>query len=420
MRVKRLIKRFQFEERNRSRITLGTDVRLNPETHRLQLKETSAGTYPTTADLYAKTWVTTPERVRQWLSFEAEIVHPKDDLGQPLTSAGYRLSDGTDEYWWDGGAWTVNTTDWNTEQEVAANISDFPATAKQLQVIINLVTTDETVTPELAAVKVLYSADIEHQEDYVYRSLVRLLRSEVRPISDYPIKLTAVTDVVDIDDYPLETPYNVVGVDSVFDHTADPNHFTDLLASYDAPTKVITLTSAVAAGNILWVKFIWEPEVAVTTAAEYTEVAKVPAIEISDINLVDSADTGTDDWVIDKGAGTAVKVFAPLQADIEFTLRGLTDSARDQHRLADELKRFFRNNPIIRSVGMDEEFRLWLLTEYDMATVANRDEIQSGRLRARIVKALFYERDAVDVYAVQRFNLTGDMNAVINQVNVGD
>lgn len=415
MRVKRLIKRFQFEERNRSRITLGTDVRLNPETHRLQLKETSAGTYPTTADLYAKTWVTTPERVKQWLGFEALIAHPKDDLGQPLTSAGYRLSDGTDEYWWDGGAWVVNTTDWNTEAEVALNIASFPATARQLQVVINLVTTDETVTPELEAVKVLYSADIEHQEDYVYRSLVRLLRNEVRPIGDYPIALATTTDVIDMDDeYPLETPYNVVGIDSVYDHTSDPDHNTDLLLSYDAPTQVITLTSAVAAGNILWIRFIWEPEVAVTTAAEYTEVAKVPAIEISDVNLVDSAETGADDWVINKGDGSAVKVLGPLQADIEFTLRGLTDSARDQHRLADELKRFFRNNPIIKSVGMDEEFRLWLLTEYDMATVANRDEIQTGRLRGRIVKALFYERDAVDVYAVQAFHLTGDMNAVIN------
>ena len=39
-----------------------------------------------------------------------------------ITGAGYRLTDGTDEYWHNGASWEVNTTDWNTEEEVAAEI----------------------------------------------------------------------------------------------------------------------------------------------------------------------------------------------------------------------------------------------------------------------------------------------------------
>jgi hypothetical protein len=105
---------------------------------------------------------------------------------------------------------------------------------------------------------------------------------------------------------------------------------------------------------------------------------------------------------------------APLQADIEVVLNGLTDSARDQVRLADELKRFFRNNPTITSKGLDEMFRLWLIEEYNGQTEANIAEIHAGRLRFLLVKALFFEREAVDVFAVERMRLTGDMNAVIS------
>jgi hypothetical protein len=414
MRLKRLIKHFRFSNDNRYRIELGDDVRLNTETHKIQLKDAN-GTYPLDTDLYAKTWVANPDSVRQWLGFECEVTNAKDDLGQDITGVKFRLSDGTDEYWWDGANWVVNDTDWNTEAEVANNIADFPATSKKLQVILNPYTTDETETPEIDAVKVLYSSNVEHQEDYVYRTIVRQLREQVRPISDFPVRIRSATTTIDMkNDYKLETPYNVVGIDACFNHTDDPDHFTDLYQSFDPNTQIITLNTSIDVNKVLWIRFIWEPEVAVTTGQEYHEVAKVPALILSDVNLTNSAESGQDDWVINKSNRSAVKVPAPLQADIEVVLNGLTDSARDQVRLADELKRFFRNNPTITSKGLDEMFRLWLIEEYNGQTEANIAEIHAGRLRFLLVKALFFEREAVDVFAVERMRLTGDMNAVIS------
>jgi len=416
MRLKRLIKTFQFDRSNYSRVTLGPDVRLNINENRLQLKETVYGIteYKTDDDLYAKTWVTNPNTVKQWLGFEAYVTHSYDDLGDPVTSVGFRLGDGSDEYWWDGGAWVINTTDWNTEVEVAANISTFPVASEQLQVIINLKTTDQTVTPYVTAIKVLYSSDVEHEEDYIWRSLLHELRDQVRPIADYAISLASTTDTIDFDDYPLETPYNVVGIDAVFNHTDDPEHQTDLFSSYDSGTKVITLSSAQAVGKIIWIRLFYEPEVAVTTGQEYVEVAKVPALALTEISHINSAETGQDDWVVNKSDGTAVKVPAPRQCDIDIRMQLLTDKAKDQTRLADEMKRFFGSNPKLTSKGMDEEFRLWLLDEYEHTTEPSQSEIHAGQLRFRIVKALFFERPAQDVYAVERFNLTGHMNVVVS------
>ncbi len=416
MRLKKIIKQIVFEEDNRSKITLGTDVRLNPLTNRLQLKEDAVtGLYPLTADLYGKTWVTNPQNIRGWLIFQAFVEHAYDEDGLPLTSVGFRLSDGTDQYWWDGGAWVVNTTSWNTEVEVAGNIADFPVTSRQLQIIVNLVTTDSTVTPQVEELRLLYNSDIEFEEDLVIRSMVPLLREGIRPISDFPIILDVDTTTIDMkNEYMLETPYNVVDIDAVFNHTDDPEHWIDLYQSFDVGTQVITLTASQTAGKQLWIKFIYEPEVAVTTGQEYSEIDKVPSIILTDIGLANTARVGQDTSVLNKATGEGVKLKGPHQTDIDITLRGHTDSSRDQKRLADELRKFFINNVIMVSRGLDEEYRLWLTSEYAFRTTANQSEIHSGLLRFRIVGALFYqERDEV-VYAVQSLNVGGDLDVTIN------
>jgi len=409
VRLKRLIKTFSFTNDNRSRIALGAGARLHPTRNAIELSEP----YSTAADIQASTWITNPRNVKQWLGFQAVDNHQKDEDGAPYTSLGYRIGDGTDQYWWDGGAWAINTTDWNTEAEIATNITTFPATSKQLQVIVNLVTTNESYTPQLFSVKVLYSSDIEFQEDLIWRSFIPELREQIRPISDWPIKITTAGTEINLNDYALDTPYNIVGIDSVFNHTTDPNHDTDAFSSYDDVTKIITVNSALAVGDVAWVRFTYEPEVAATTSQEYTEIAKVPAITIGDISLKRSSEVTRDDSVIDKAAGTAVKVLGPMMADVEMVLTAITASAKDNVRLADELKRFFRNNVMLRSRGLDEYFRLWMVDEYSQGTLPTQTNIHASRLRVRIVNGLFFERDAVEAYPVLNFHLTGDMNTVV-------
>ena len=325
-------------------------------------------------------------------------------LGVEITGDGYRLGDGTNEYWWNGAAWEVNTTDWNTEAEVAANITSFLVTEKKIQVIVNLSTTDINETPELEAVKILWASDVEFQEDLVFRSLIPLFRSEIRPISDYPITFTSDTDTIDlINDFPLETPYNIVGIDSVFNHTDDPDHFTDLYQSFDVGTQVITLSSTVLTGKVVWIRFLWEPEVAVSTSQEYIEIERVPAIYITGITLLNSTRSGISDYVKNKGAGTAVIIKPPSQNDIELRVRGITATQRDQQRLADMFKRFLDNNPYLVSKALDEKYPIYQTSNYDMSSAIVQNEIYGGMISIKIVKALFYVEQDVDAYLVQRF-----------------
>ena len=422
-RLKRLIKTFDFNEDNRGRITLNTGVRLDPQRHHLVLSGPPFDDTPG-SPVIAKTWVTNPSTVKQWLGFEAVITHVteggSDPSGKPiqveLTGAGYRLSDGTDEFWWNGSTWVVNTTDFNTEGEVATNISTFPIASQQLQVVINLTTTNADFSPTLRKIKVLWASDIEFMEDYVYRMIVRDLRTKIRPISDYVVAPGVATTTLDLaNDFPLETPYNIVGIDSVYDRTLDPKSLTDLFQSFDTGTKVITLNATLPASSMARIRLIYEPEVAVTTSQDFSEIAKVPAVVCDDVNLVDASPVGGFDSVVNKSDFSAVKVQAPIQGDIEVILHGLTDKGVDQKRLADEIHRYFEQNGTVRSPGLDEEFTLWLIDEYDMRTPPGSADMHTGRARFRVRDVVFFVRDSEDSFAIKRFLATGTEDFILSE-----
>lgn len=402
MRLKRLIKTFQFEEDRRADITLGANVRLVPEEHWLQLKEGADGFYPLTAGLFAKTWVSNPLSVRQWLGFEVYATHFKNVEMNVVTSLGFRLSDGTDQFRWNGSAWVVNTTTWNTEEEVATNISSFPVTSKRLQVVINLVTTDKHFTPRVHLVKVLYSTAAELQEDYTY-CFTDMLKEQTRCIADYLITLTAAGATVDLaTTYKLETPYDIVDIDAVFNHTDDPGHVTNLFQSFNAGTQVITLTGSVASGKKLWIRFIWRPTVAFTTSTDFTELAKVPALLLEDFD-VKAARVGQFDHVSNRATNNSVKVLAPLQGNMQLSVRLLTDKAVDLLRLMDEMRRVFAKNPFLVSKALDERFRLHLVDEGAFQKAKESSGVQEARLVVRVMGAVFFDQESQDTFNVQRF-----------------
>jgi hypothetical protein len=352
----------------------------------------------------AKSWVTNPQSCRQWLGFEATGTHYKDEANNVVTSFGFRLSNEVNEYWWDGGAWVINTTNWNTEAEVATNISSFPQQTQKIQIVINLVTTDRRYTPELEEIKVLYSSDIEFQEDIIFRSLLPLLKSEIKVIADYAIVLEDTTDTIDLANiYPLDSPYNIVDIDSVFDNTNDPDHWTDLYQSYNSTTKVITLNTTVTAGDTLWIQFLWTPLVAVTTSQEYDEIDAVPSLLISDLDLRGSKQITQYDWVADKEAGTAVVVLGPRQKNIELNIKMLTPDEKSQTRFADEIKRFTENNYEVTSVGLDEKYSLTEKTPYDARTYAGQKGLHTGNVVWKLHNVLFFEKTEIDANIVTRF-----------------
>ena len=402
----RLIKAFEFEERRRSQITLDANVRLVGNEHKVELKADANGHYPTADNLKVKTWIANPTSAKGWTAFQCDIFHRKNENNDVVTSDGFRLGDGTNERWWDGAAWVVNTTNWNTELEVAANIAAFPIASQKLQVVVKLRTADRRFTPTLTAVRVAYLTDIESQEDILYRTIVPTLRDNVRPTTDYQIQVAASGTTLDLaSTYKLETPYKVVGVAAAYNLTTDPNNLNNIFQSYDANTKVVTLSASVTGGQVVLLRLIYEPVVAVMASQEFNEVYKVPCIVIEDFSLRGN-DIAAREAVVNKATGAAVVVSNPYQADVEFALQIITDKGVDHQRLADALKRLPATQPLFKSKALDEDFTFQLLGEFQSANVPNRAGLHASRLRARLVGALFFVRDAADKTAVLGLNRT--------------
>lgn len=405
MRLRKLVKSFEFSEDNRRQVTLGPNVRLNPQGNRLELVEGASG-FPLTADLYAKTRLTQPATAKRWIGFEA-VDKQKKVANVAVTSTRYRLSnDGAAQLWWNGSAWAAaGAGQWNTEQEVAEHIADFDSQA--IQVVINLRTTSADETPEVSEVKLLFESDLEWEQEYIARSVLPALREELRPIAEWAEDFAASTNTISL--AGIETPYNIVGVDSVYNLTTDPQLRHPLaVASYNTTTKLVTLTAPTGAPAALLVRFTFEPEIMIVTSQDYTEISKVPAVCIESIvqNTHRPVEEPGPSVCNRFGDGSGWQIKEGYQADIDFTVKFVTDKVRDLDALSDELKRFFANR-LLRARGQDEFFRVQALEEYSHQPTALQSELHSARLRARIFNAVFYVRDAVAVTATQRFNVAG-------------
>jgi hypothetical protein len=412
MRIKKLIKTFEFLEKERADLTLGSEkIRLNPGTHYIQLTATNAK-YNLDSDIFFKTKIFQPSTVKQWLGFQADINHKLVDNVQ-VTSAGFRLSDGTDQYYWNGSSWEVNTTDWNTEGDIAVNITSFDVTPKKIQIICNLKTTDKFLTPELIRVKVLWGSNIEFEEDLIYKTLIPSLKENIRPIADLHGLKGVTGSTIDLNDYNIETPYDITEIDSVYNITDDSDQFTNLYSSYDINTKIITLTGSVDQNKTIKVRFYYKPNIAVNTSQDYLEVGKVPSIILDDIDLVNSKIQTISDNVINKGDNTAVKVLPSIQGDLDIQIIYMADKQIDLTRLGDEIKRYFIIHRTIRSVGLDEEYDLYFQEKGNYTLSANREGLQSAAVRCRIKNVNYIVQGSQDKYAIQKLNITGMANSIV-------
>jgi hypothetical protein len=398
MMATNVLKVFDFAENQRNRLAIGAGARLNPQLHKLMLKLTNGG-YSTDSDIQVATWLSEPKSIKKWLVFYVKSDEPD------ATSLGYRLSDdGINPMYWDGLEWRAPVgSEWNTESEINEGIQEFPTSNTAIQVIINLKTTDAAYTPSVFEVHLAYESDVNYQEDYV-RSLIRAVRTNVRPIADYRTTVKRSTTTITLDS--IETPYNIASVDSVFNVSDDPNLQEDLFSSFDSATKTITLSKEVDGGSTIHVRFVYEPKIALTTSQDYTELDKVPAIIVESVSTGQSHDVGNQ-HIINKSTGDGYVWKNLYQVDIEVPMRMVTDKAIDQQRLSDAMKAFFSSNPFLVSIARDERYRLWLINDYDQLTYPTQSELHTGRLRARIAKALFSPTDAQQITGVKRFVITG-------------
>lgn len=415
MRTRRLVRVFPFTKDVRAELTLGNGTRLSPAPSVGLTLAGAAGSFPTDDDLQARTRVWHPRSAIRWLSFEVVGTFPKL-AGAETTRAGFRLSDGTLDYAWNGTVWAAQpVTDglWSTEAELANHVGAFMAVvaSRKLQLVVNLKTDSAKVAPSITALKVLWASDLEPQEDIIVDSLLGDLSKHLRPRAEYKkaLSATAAVSTFTVAALALETPYEVMTIDAVFDDTADPSHFVDLLSGYNQSTATATLSAPLPAGHVAHVRFLYRPVVAMGTSQDYDEVAALPAVIVRDVVAEPMVWRSTTDSVVNRAAGSAVVVPAPAQGDLDMRIETHADKLVDHQRLASELQRYFGNTPLLRSRALDEDFRLWVVDDYSSALPADGDDrdIIRGEMSARIVGVLLYHRDAYDTTPVLSFKMTG-------------
>jgi len=405
-RLKKLIKEFVFEERNRSRITL-EGLRLNPCCHHLEIEgeryPLQGGPWPTDTELKAKTWLTNPKSVKQWLSFESVHTEPEG------TSIGFRLStDGVDELFFDGGTWrTAVAGEWNTEAEVANSIATLPVTSQSLQVVVNLATTDTSVTPILKKLKVLFDSDIEELEDILVRSLVSSIREKVRPIAELGIQSDGTVSVP----FQPKTKYENTEIDSVYNLTTDPNRLADLFVSEAG--GIITLSSAPTLNDVILVRFTYEPVVNIAQGQDFVELSKVPAVILDDIRSFASKKIAKGESVLNKSTNSAWQLDEGEQRSLEIMIRLVTGKELDLKRLTDAVNEYFEQTELLRLKATDEDVRMVVATSFNDGNFPNQVGVHTARIRVQILDAVFYPRPAIQKSGVKRLIVGGDLSILI-------
>jgi hypothetical protein len=400
---------FDFGEAKRSEFTFSdaTKVRLDPDDHRLKLKADSDGAFPLDADLNIATGVFWPRTGKVWRGFYAEVTTPTG------TSIGYKLNNDTDDYYWDGGAWAVaGASDWNTEADIAANIVTFPP--GKLAIVTNLVTTDATVTPSVEFFHVGYSAQVVFLEQWVYRTLVPKLRDNLRPPANYAIPIGATTSTIDLDSYPLDTSFHIVGIDSVYNHTDDDDHLTDLFSSYDSGTNVITLSAPIAAGKVAWINFLYEPLVAVVASVDYTELSRLPAITIENIRITAQCEIGHKTGLVNKATGAALIYETPWQCVLKGDIVISAPRSLDEMGLSEEVMAFLNDNQTLTIDATGEQVD-WTIdgSPYDRDGGGNLSDVRSATVRFKLWPLRMWLTPATAGYAVTGLIIGGDVNVEI-------
>lgn len=418
MRTARLIKVFDFLEDQRSLISIGTGARLNPEEHCLQLKETSLGLYETGIVRICSTQLFNPTTSQGWVTVEPIFSVGKDLDGIVRTWIGYRLGNsGPNSYYWNGTSWIVTATLWNTLEEISANISSFQF-PDGVRLIVGMSTQLNTVTPKIRGYKICWLCAGDQMEELLLRTLVPTLRSGLKPIAEFVTVMETADDEVILDG--IQTPYSIYGIDCAFDETSDPDHEKDLYSSWNPGTKKVTLTETVSAGHRVRVRFIYSPEIAITTSQDYSEMAEYPAVVLDSIGLVNAFTRAETESIVNRGDGTGIELSPPVQGDFDVQIVTIADKLVDHIRLATEIQRLIGTIRTVHCDGLDETWPITVQEKYASQLSAGKEELHRGMCQVRLHNVRLYLSGDRDLYAVQRMHLQGMMDSLIEPPLEGD
>lgn len=358
--TQRLVHEFLFTEAQRSGLVFSnaTKIRLNSLTNQIELKptgkeaRTGRNLYPTEANLYVKTAPFTPRSVKRWFGFSAV---PRPTLQPDQTSVGYRLNNGSNDYYWDSADWVVaGSSNWNTEQVVVANIDTFPATSKQIAVVVNLKTDDQYVTPAISSIDLGFEAEIDYIRS-VLSALIESLRDNLR----YDLRLAVAgngTTTVTLPTY--DTAYDIVGVDAVYNMTDDAGMHTNIASSFNPSTRVLTLTTNPSSAKTLLVRLIGRPSVQLSNPSQdWREVMAFPSVTLDNLTTV-GAQVWGEQLVKNIAAGTASYRYMPIRLHLRMDLLVESESNDTELHLWEGLWAYFRQTPLLDWKDLDKQISM--------------------------------------------------------------
>ncbi len=406
-----------FDVRAATTFSDSAKIRLDPEDHKIKLKiQESNNRYPLDTDLTVRSKTYNPEAVTQLLMVQLNSTIPVDEDSDALATVEMRIYNGTNEMWWTGAAWAIASAgEWNTEAEINANISTFDITSREFAIVLNLITLDSKVTPEVESVYILWSGEIEWSQDIILNSLTQTVQEEATYPEDIALPpLAADSSTIDLDDYVDESDLNITDIEAVYEHNGDPLHRTNLFSSYNSTTHVITLTSPILANGVPYIRQIIRANVAWDTHQDFDEIGKLPQVILSNTRTINSSpySFAHSSDIMRRDTGAAVKTPAPYRMTYQVTMEVRTDRTRSQQRLLDSLISFLtygpstEEGPFLKSRATDRRYRLWLQDEFtalQSETKLSNVRIFQGQFRIQDVALNL--KAAEDVYAIQKLNL---------------
>ena len=350
--------------------------------------------FPTDSDLYVATKVETVPNNKSWDKFELTSTTPKSLDRVERTSVKLRLNDGTNHYYWNGGAWAVTSTLWNTPTEINANLSSWSKTS--LGFVINLKTTDVLLTPTVERIRVLHSVDLpSYLNDIVFDTVIGGLQDNVRAVAHLAVQATG-TSTIDLDDYDLESDYDIKSIDGVFNDTSDPTHKTDLLSSYNSSTKVITLTGSVLAADVILVNFKYAPQVSYMASQDYSEIATLPSVIFDSIEVVDLGEATGADYIMDTFLTPPQSVIlpAPRRSNVVFTLDAYAPIMSDLYLLQETVMSYLQTKRTIESAATGKSMTLRITDQFAPIGGSQTKDIQQSRMSFQLENVYMWMRPA--------------------------
>lgn len=379
----------------------------------LRLRPNANDRYSTAANVFARTPLLEASALRRVLGVAASVELPEG------TSIAYRLNDGAADLWWNGAAWAAaGAGEWNTLADVYSNLGTFPVTTRELRVVINLATTDDTATPLVRDVTVAYEVDVPSwDEEFIHRTLVRALRSNVAPVADLSVKWAGGDSLAF---GPVEAAMEesigakVREIVGAYNASADADLRSDVFAAYDVGTKTVTLSAAQPAGDVVVLRAEYEPQVAVSTHQDYDEIPRLPAIVLSQVGRAFEGEDVLEQGTVHPTTYAAVAVPAPRQYTYTIALRLLAARHLDLLRLADAVDRFARDFPVIQSAATGVEVGIEIVEGFEQTPGSRSDRLHEGRMTLTMRAAEHWTRGAqAGMFGVARIQLAGDLTATI-------